>query len=129
MRRRRRCARGCRGIRPPPLAACRPAVTQATPDAIEACLRLPSEHGLTLGRALHALNAVSVFAIGHAVLAAGLVVGAEESGGTGWLAGLDGERYPLIIRAARDRVGVDDGERFAFAADAMLLGFEELRTG
>ncbi|MFQ6143102.1 TetR/AcrR family transcriptional regulator C-terminal domain-containing protein [Streptomyces seoulensis] len=111
-----------------PLASSRPAVTQATLEDIEACLGMLTENGFALGRALHALNAVSVFAIGHAVLEAQLLVGADESGGTGWLAGLDAGRYPLIARAARDRVGVDDGERFALAVDAMLLGFGELRA-
>ncbi|MGW0881195.1 TetR/AcrR family transcriptional regulator C-terminal domain-containing protein [Streptomyces sp. NPDC002671] len=111
-----------------PLAASRPAVTQATLDDIEACLRMLTDNGFPLGRALHALNALSVFAIGHAVMEAQLVVDARESGGTGWLAELEAERYPLIARAARDGAGVDDKERFAFAVDAMLLGFDELRT-
>ncbi|PJN30499.1 tetracycline repressor protein class H [Streptomyces sp. CB02959] len=112
-----------------PLATSRPAVTQATLDDIEACLRMLTDNGFPLGRALHALNAVSVFAIGHAVVEAQLVVDAHESGGTSWLAELETERYPLITKAARDRAGVDDEERFTLAVDAMLLGFDELRTG
>ncbi|MEV5878373.1 TetR/AcrR family transcriptional regulator C-terminal domain-containing protein [Streptomyces sp. NPDC052101] len=111
-----------------PLAASRPAVTQATLDAIEASLRMLTDSGFPLGRALHALNAMSVFTIGHAVMEAQLAVDAHESGGTGWLAELEAERYPLIARAARDGAGVDDEERFLFAVDAMLLGFDTLRT-
>ncbi|WP_043264781.1 TetR/AcrR family transcriptional regulator C-terminal domain-containing protein [Streptomyces sp. CT34] len=112
-----------------PLAASRPAVTQATLDDIEACLRMLTDNGFPLGRALHALNAVTVFTIGHTVMEAQLAVDAHEAGGTGWLAQLATERYPLITKAARDRAGVDDKERFAFAVDAMLLGFNELREG
>ncbi|MEU5533700.1 TetR/AcrR family transcriptional regulator C-terminal domain-containing protein [Streptomyces sp. NPDC020362] len=112
-----------------PLAASRPAVTEATLDGIEASLRMLTDNGFQLGRALHAVNALSVFAIGHAVTEAQLVVDAHESGGTGWLAELEAERYPLIARAARERAGVDDEERFAFAVDAMLLGFGKLCMG
>ncbi|MEU7040728.1 TetR/AcrR family transcriptional regulator C-terminal domain-containing protein [Streptomyces varsoviensis] len=111
-----------------PLAASRPAVTQATLDDIETSLRMLTENGFSLGRALHALNAVSVFAIGHAIMEAQLVTNPHEPGSAAWLADLDTERYPLIAAAARDRVGVNDEERFAFAIEAMLRGFEELRT-
>ncbi|MGW2421809.1 TetR/AcrR family transcriptional regulator C-terminal domain-containing protein [Streptomyces sp. NPDC001709] len=111
-----------------PLVSSRPAVTPATLDDIEACLRMLTDNGFPLGRALHALNALSVFAIGHAVMEAQLVVDAHEPGGTGRLAELGAERYPLITRAARDGAGVDDEERFALAVDAMLIGFDELRT-
>ncbi|MER5636622.1 TetR/AcrR family transcriptional regulator C-terminal domain-containing protein [Kitasatospora sp. NPDC002227] len=110
-----------------PLATSRPAVTPATLDDIEALLRLLVAGGFSLGRALHALNSLAVFVIGHATAEARIVVGAEEAGGADWLAALEAERYPLLIRAAGEGVGADDGERFAFALDALLLGFEALR--
>ena len=43
------------------------------------------------------------------------------------MAALKAERYPLLIRAAIEGVGTDDAERFAFALDALLLGFDALR--
>ncbi|MFK4145064.1 TetR/AcrR family transcriptional regulator C-terminal domain-containing protein [Streptomyces sp. NPDC004065] len=111
-----------------PLAASRPAVTPATLDGVEACLRLLTDNGFPLGRALHALNTVSVFTIGHAVLEAGLIAGPQDPGGRSRLAELEAERYPLLARAAREGAGVDDEERFTFAVDALLLGFAALRT-
>ncbi|MFJ9693714.1 TetR/AcrR family transcriptional regulator C-terminal domain-containing protein [Kitasatospora sp. NPDC101183] len=110
-----------------PLATSRPAVTPATLDDVEALLRLLDEAGFPLGRALHALNSLAVFVIGHATAEARIEVGAEEAGGTAWLSALEAERYPLLIRAATEGVGTDDAERFAFALDALLLGFEALR--
>jgi AcrR family transcriptional regulator len=110
-----------------PLATSRPAATAVTLDNIEACLRMLTDHGFPLGRALHMLNALSVFVIGHATAEAQVVVGAQEAGGAEWLAALEPERYPLVTRAAREAGGDDDAKRFAFALDAMLLGFEALR--
>ncbi|MFJ5927708.1 TetR/AcrR family transcriptional regulator C-terminal domain-containing protein [Kitasatospora sp. NPDC092948] len=110
-----------------PLATSRPAVTPATLDDIEALLRLLTAGGFPLGRALHALNSLAVFVIGHATAESLIMVGAEEAGGADWLAALEAERYPLLIRAASEGVGTDDGERFAFALEALLLGFEALR--
>ncbi|AUG80228.1 hypothetical protein CFP65_5530 [Kitasatospora sp. MMS16-BH015] len=111
-----------------PLAASRPAVTPATLDEVEAGLRLLTASGFSLDRALHVLNSLAVFVIGHATAEARIVVAPDEAGGADWLATLAADRYPLLIRAAREGVGVDDGERFAFALDALLLGFEALRT-
>lgn len=87
-----------------------------------------TDQGFPLGRALHVLNALSVFVVGHATAEAQVVVGAQETGGTEWLAALEPGRYPLVTRAAREAAGTDDAERFAFGLDAMLLGFEALRT-
>ncbi|MFI1177591.1 TetR/AcrR family transcriptional regulator C-terminal domain-containing protein [Streptomyces melanogenes] len=112
-----------------PLLTSRPATTPATLDDIEALLRLLTVGGFPLGRALHALNSVAVFVIGHATAEAQIVVAAEEAGGADWLAALEAERYPLLIRAASEGVGADDAERFAFALDALLIGFEALRSG
>ncbi|MFE2142201.1 TetR/AcrR family transcriptional regulator C-terminal domain-containing protein [Streptomyces sp. NPDC059456] len=112
-----------------PLATSRPAVTPATLDDLEALLRLLTAGGFPLGRALHALNSLAVFVIGHATAEAQIVVGAEEAGSADWLAALKAERYPLLIRAATEGTGADDAERFAFALDALLLGFDALRSG
>ncbi|MFC8719022.1 TetR/AcrR family transcriptional regulator C-terminal domain-containing protein [Kitasatospora sp. NPDC057198] len=109
-----------------PLAASRPAVTPATLDGLEALLRLLTAGGFPLGRALHALNSLTVFVVGHATAEAAITVGAGEAGGADWLAALEAERYPLLVRAATERAGTDDAERFAFALDALLLGFDAL---
>ncbi|PYC79507.1 tetracycline repressor protein class H [Streptomyces tateyamensis] len=110
-----------------PLAISRPAATPATLDEVEALLGLLTEAGFPLGRALNMLNSLAVFVIGHATAEARIVVGADEAGGADWIAAQAGGRYPLLVRAATDGAGTDDAERFAFALDALLLGFEALR--
>jgi AcrR family transcriptional regulator len=93
----------------------RPAVTPATLDAVESTLRLLIAAGFPLGRAIDALNALTVFVIGHASAEAAI-------GAAGPPAGLDPERHPLLLEAARSGAGSDDQERFRYAIRALLAG-------
>ena len=82
--------------------------------------------GFPLAHAMHAVNALSVFVIGHATAEAQMTVEQNEQNGAGdaaWLSGLEPARYPLIVEAASTGAGVDDAERLAFALDALLNGF------
>ncbi|MFC5908066.1 TetR/AcrR family transcriptional regulator C-terminal domain-containing protein [Streptacidiphilus monticola] len=111
-----------------PLAASRPAATPAALDDVEASLRMLTAAGFPLDQALHVLNTLSLFVVGHTVAEAQLSGDPGRPGGTGWLAGLQADRYPLVTRAAREGLGVDDAERFSFAVEALLLGFDALRA-
>lgn len=91
----------------------RPAVTGPTLDAVERALGVLTGAGFPLDRALHALNAVTVFVIGHA--------SAEVAIGTPTLVDVGGR--PLLAQALATGAGADDGERFAFAIEALLTGF------
>lgn len=107
-----------------PLAASRPAVTPATLDAVERGLEVLTAAGFPLGKAVHALNTLSLLVIAHT--AAEDTVGTSEgTGSAAWLRTLETERHPLVTEAARSGAGTDDGERFAFAVEALLTGFAE----
>ncbi|WP_367135293.1 MULTISPECIES: TetR/AcrR family transcriptional regulator C-terminal domain-containing protein [Streptomyces] len=114
-----------------PLLQSRPAVTPATLAAAERGLAALVSAGFPLGRALDAINALTVLVLGHAAAEAGPGPGAGErpEGSAAWLAGLAEEEYPLLVRAARTGYGTDDAERFAFAVDALLTGFAATLDG
>ncbi|UNO40854.1 TetR/AcrR family transcriptional regulator C-terminal domain-containing protein [Streptomyces sp. MST-110588] len=106
-----------------PLVATRPAVTPATLDAVERGLHVLTAVGFPLGRAVDALNALTLFVVGHTAAEAGIGGGEGGRGSVQWLAGLDSARYPLVVEAARTGAGVDDAARFDFAVRALLNGF------
>lgn len=110
-----------------PLASSRPAVTPDLLDGVEGYLRMLTDAGLPLGRALHIINILTLFVIGHATAAAQTSPSAKPSdsdaGATAWVADLDTERYPLLVEAARTGQGTDDDERFAIAVEALVAGF------
>ncbi|WP_327068187.1 TetR/AcrR family transcriptional regulator C-terminal domain-containing protein [Kitasatospora sp. NBC_01302] len=109
-----------------PLAASRPAVTPATLDAVERGLTALTAAGFPLGAAVHALNTLSLFVLGHTAAEAAQPAraGSPDSAGTpAWLAALDPARHPLLTESARTGAGVDDAERFDFAVDALVDGF------
>ncbi|GAA1961321.1 TetR/AcrR family transcriptional regulator C-terminal domain-containing protein [Catenulispora subtropica] len=116
-----------------PLASSRPAATPDMLDRAEDYLRLLVDAGFALGRALHMVNALTVFVIGHATAAAAVRTAAQgasqepeaDAGSTAWVAGLDADRYPLLVEAARTGQGTDDDERFAFAVDSLITGFAD----
>ncbi|MFJ9853706.1 TetR/AcrR family transcriptional regulator C-terminal domain-containing protein [Streptomyces sp. NPDC101150] len=112
-----------------PLVVTRPMVTPAGLDAVERGLDALTGAGFPLGRAVDALNALSLFVVGHTAGEAGVGNDADPQGQTsgspGWLARLDATRYPLLTEAARTGAGVDDQERFRFAVDALVAGFAE----
>ncbi|WP_431902277.1 TetR/AcrR family transcriptional regulator C-terminal domain-containing protein [Nonomuraea sp. bgisy101] len=106
-----------------PLLQARPAVTPATLAAVERGLAALVSAGFPLGRAVDAVNALTVFVLGHTAAEAGMKAGEREAGSAAWLAELDEQEYPLLVRAARTGEGADDEERFAFAVEALLTGF------
>ncbi|KAB7845033.1 TetR/AcrR family transcriptional regulator C-terminal domain-containing protein [Streptomyces mobaraensis] len=105
-----------------PLAAARPAATPAALDAVERGLRVLTSAGFPLGRALHALNSLTLLVVSHA---AAECAPADPDGpsSTAALAALDPGRYPLTREAARTGAGTDDAERFAYAVEALVTGF------
>ncbi|WP_030796295.1 TetR/AcrR family transcriptional regulator C-terminal domain-containing protein [Streptomyces sp. NRRL S-337] len=104
-------------------AASRPAVTPATLDAVEHGLAALTASGFPLGAAVHALNTLSLFVVGHTAAEAAQPTQAEAPGSPAWLAELDAARYPLLTEAARSGAGTDDAERFDFAINALVNGF------
>ncbi|MEU9112172.1 TetR/AcrR family transcriptional regulator C-terminal domain-containing protein [Streptomyces sp. NPDC048483] len=110
-----------------PLVVTRPMVTPTGLDAVERGLGALTGAGFPLGRAVDALNALSLFVVGHAAGEAGVGNDADPEGRTpgspGWLARLDAARYPLLTEAARTGAGVDDEQRFRFAVEALIAGF------
>ncbi len=107
-----------------PLVTGRPAVTPATLDAVERCLKALTSAGFALGTAVDALNALSLFVVGHTAAEAAAPP-ADAAGSPSWLGGLDAGRYPLVVEAAGTGAGTDDARRFHFAVEALLTGFAE----
>ncbi|WP_426508474.1 TetR/AcrR family transcriptional regulator C-terminal domain-containing protein [Dactylosporangium sp. McL0621] len=97
----------------------RPAVTPAALDAAEAGLRTLTEAGFTIGDALDALNALTVFVLGHTA--------AEVAIGPDGPLPVDAGRHPLLVEAVESGAGLDDAARFTFAVDALLAGFDAVR--
>ena len=107
-----------------PLATSRPAVTPDTLDRIEDYLRMLTAAGFDLGRALHIVNTLVLFVVGH-VAAETQVNPQAETGGAEWIAALDPARYPLLVEAAATGQGTDDAERFGYAVDCLISGFAQ----
>jgi AcrR family transcriptional regulator len=97
----------------------RPAVTPATLDAAEAGLRMLTGAGFPLGEALDALNALTLFVVGHAA--------AEVAIGPDGPLPVDAARHPLLVEAVESGAGADDAARFSFAVQALLAGFAAAR--
>ncbi|WP_433211561.1 TetR/AcrR family transcriptional regulator C-terminal domain-containing protein [Dactylosporangium sp. CS-047395] len=97
----------------------RPVVTPAALDAAEAGLRMLTDAGFELGEALDALNALTLFVLGHT--AAEVAIGPEGP------TPVDAERHPLLVEAVETLAGIDDANRFTFAVDAMIAGFDVIR--
>ncbi|MCW7986542.1 tetracycline repressor protein class H [Streptomyces platensis subsp. clarensis] len=106
-----------------PLAVSRPAVTPATLDAVERGVTVLTASGFPLGAAVHALNTLSLFVVGHTAAEAAQVTEDGSPGSAAWLAERETARYPLLTEAARSGAGTDDAERFAFAVEALVNGF------
>ena len=108
-----------------PLLFTRPAVTPQTLRAVENGLRVLTDAGFGLVRALDMINTLSIFVVGHAMAEAGT---AElnrrgDPGSAAALAQLDASDLPLVIEAARLTQDADDESRFLFGLDALLDGF------
>ncbi|MFI9381604.1 TetR/AcrR family transcriptional regulator C-terminal domain-containing protein [Kutzneria sp. NPDC052558] len=100
-----------------PLVAARPAVTPETLRTVERGLRMLVDAGFPLGRALDALNALSVFVIGHATSEVHIDTDPALP---------DLTEFPLLSTAARTGSGIDDEARFRFAVDVFLTGLAAL---
>jgi AcrR family transcriptional regulator len=108
-----------------PLFFTRPAVTPPALKAVEDGLRVLSEAGFALPRALDMINVLSIFVFGHAMAEAGTPE-LSRRGGPGSaaaLAQLGASDLPLVIEAARLAQDADDQSRFLFGVDALLYGF------
>jgi AcrR family transcriptional regulator len=110
-----------------PLFFTRPAVTPQTLKAVERGLRILTEAGFALPRALNMINTLNVFVVGHAMAEVGT---AElnrrgDPGSAAALAQLDLNDLPLVVAAARQVQGDDDETRFHFGVDALLCGFAQ----
>jgi AcrR family transcriptional regulator len=108
-----------------PLLFSRPAVTPQTLKAVENGLRVLTEAGFALPRALDMINVLSIFVVGHAMAEAGTAE-LSRRGGPGSaaaLAQLDASDLPLVIEAARLTQDADDQSRYLFGLDALLYGF------
>ncbi|KAA0023276.1 TetR/AcrR family transcriptional regulator C-terminal domain-containing protein [Antrihabitans cavernicola] len=111
-----------------PLAVTRPAATPEMLRTVEHGLAILHAAGFPVGRALDALNALTVFVVGHVASEIGIANVNRKSlpGSTNQLATLDGSIFPLLTEAARTHEGTDDSERFRFAVDALIVGFGAL---
>jgi AcrR family transcriptional regulator len=108
-----------------PLLFSRPAVTPQTLKAVQDGLRVLTDAGFALTRALDMINVLSIFVLGHAMAEAGTAE-LSRRGGPGSaaaLAQLDVSDLPLVIEAARLTQDADDESRFLFGLDALLYGF------
>ena len=108
-----------------PLLFSRPAVTPQTLKAVENGLRVLTEAGFALPRALDMINVLSIFVVGHAMAEAGIAELSRrgDPGSAAALAQLEASDLPLVIETARLTQGADDESRFLFGLDALLCGF------
>ena len=100
------------------LVLTRPAVTTTNLDLMESVLQRLESAGFGLGRGLDVLYSVTGFVVGQASLDP---VEADVQVGELAAAGLEG--HPLLAEAARDSAA-QQVDRFDYALDAMLAGFE-----
>ena len=110
-----------------PLFFARPAVTPQTLKAVENGLRVLTEAGFALPKALDMINVLSIFVVGHAMAEAGTAE-LSQRGGPGSaaaLAQLDVSDLPRVIEAPRLTQDADDESRFLFGLDALLCGFAQ----
>ncbi|KJY42782.1 tetracycline repressor protein class H [Streptomyces sp. NRRL B-1568] len=108
-----------------PLVAARPAATAETLRTVERGLGVMRAAGFPLGRALDAINSLTLFVVAHAAseVDTAPLNEAAAPGSTTFLAGLDPEEFPLLSEAARTGAGTDDDERFTATLDALITGF------
>jgi AcrR family transcriptional regulator len=112
-----------------PLFFARPAMTPETLTAVERGLRVLSDGGFSLRRAIDVINALNVFVVGHSMAEVGMaeIDGRGGPGSAAALARLDLSDLPLLAEASRQARGADDEARFRFGVDALLLGFARLQ--
>ena len=114
-----------------PLFFTRPAVTPQSLKAVETGLRVLTEAGFALPRALDMVNVLSIFVVGHAMAEAGTAELSRrgDPGSAAALAQLEASDLPLVIETARLTQEADDESRFLFGLDALLCGFARQQEG
>ena len=114
-----------------PLLFTRPAVTPQTLKAVENGLRVLSEAGFALPRALDMINVLSIFVVGHtmAEVSTAELSRRGDPGSAAALAQLEASDLPLVIETARLTQWADDESRFLFGLDALLFGFARGQEG
>ena len=100
-------------------------MTPQTLKAVERGLRVLSDAGFALPRAIEMINALNIFVVGHAMAEVGTAELNRRGspGSAAALAQLDISDLLLVTEAARHSQGVDGEARFQFGLDALLYGF------
>ncbi len=101
-----------------PLVLTRPAATSANLDLMESVLQQLDTAGFGLGRGLDVIYSVTGFVVGQAALTP-----VEPNTQVGELSAAGLQDHPLLAAAARDSAA-QQVDRFDYALDAMLAGFE-----
>ena len=112
-----------------PLLATRPVLTDASLRTLESGARAVHEAGFTAHQALHVINIVATFVIGHTLAEAGTTPGHEsdDPDAAAALAALDPAEFPTIRAALDAGLGADHQERFDLALEAILTGLDAHR--
>ncbi|MGW4404242.1 TetR/AcrR family transcriptional regulator C-terminal domain-containing protein [Nonomuraea sp. NPDC004702] len=100
-----------------PVVAIRPVATPGALGMVEGAAAALTRAGFTAKEALHVINAVSTFVIGHTLAEAGPDSPRQPD--------LDLADHPVLARAVADGLGTpeDHRERFELAVAALLSGF------
>lgn len=107
-----------------PLLATRPVLTDTSLRTLESSARALHDAGFTAHQALHVINIVATFVIGHTLAEAGTTPGheADAPDAASTVAALDPAEFPLLHAALTDGLGQDHQERFDLALDVILTG-------
>jgi AcrR family transcriptional regulator len=113
-----------------PLMLTRPASTPQTLGAFERGLGVLRDAGFSIDDAVHTINSLNIFIVGHALAEVGTTRTDEEDGpgSAAALAKMDLAEFPLVVEAANSPEALDDYARFQLGVDALLAGFA-LRAG
>ena len=114
-----------------PLVATRPVMTPGGLDAVEQAAAALHGAGFSPQEALHVINMIAMFVIGHTLAEAGQTPGHDEPDVAGAMEGLDAARYPVLAAALRAGLGTpeDHQARFDFALDALIDGLRARGVG
>ncbi|WP_433444869.1 TetR/AcrR family transcriptional regulator C-terminal domain-containing protein [Nonomuraea sp. CA-141351] len=106
-----------------PVVATRPVATPGGLRTVESAAAALKEAGFTPTQALHVINAVSTFVVGHVL--------AEAGPGSTDNPDLDLADYPVLAEAMAAGLGSpqDHRERFELALNALLDGLDRVRVG
>jgi len=114
-----------------PLLATRPVMTDTSLRTLESAARTLHDAGFTAHQALHLINIVATFVIGHTLAEAGTTPGHESDtpDPATALAALDPSEFPTLHAALSTGLGEDHQERFDLALDVILTGLESRLRG